>query len=199
MEKIQAVIFDLNGVFIKSRKLSDRFKEDFDVGAEDFLPVLKNIMEEVREPGAGDIYSLFEPHFKEWEVNFTREAFFDYWFGAEQEDPEMVELARRLKQEGLKLFILSNNFRARREYYDEHFRFLHKLFDAVYFSFESGYTKSQPEAFQMVLKAHGLDPEHVLFFDDSEGNVEVAKGLGIQAYLFESPEATKNILENKNF
>lgn len=195
MKKIQAVIFDLNGVFIKSRLLSERFQEDFGVPEGEFLPILKATLIEVRKPEGDDVYTYMKPHLHKWGVHFTRQEFYTYWFGAEQEAPEMIELARRLKQEGVKLFVLSNNFRARREYYDKHFHFLTNLFDAVYFSFESGYTKSQPEAFEMVLRAHNLDPKRVLFFDDSEGNVEVAKSLGIQAYVFEGEEATKKILE----
>ena len=43
---IKAIIFDLNGVFIKSPKLSDRFKERFNVSENDFLSLSDNIWQE---------------------------------------------------------------------------------------------------------------------------------------------------------
>jgi beta-phosphoglucomutase-like phosphatase (HAD superfamily) len=43
---IKAIIFDLNGVFIHSPKLSERFEKDFGVPTAQFLPKLGKIMDE---------------------------------------------------------------------------------------------------------------------------------------------------------
>lgn len=53
---IKAVIFDLNGVFIQSPKLSDRYKEQFGVPIEEFLPVLNEILNKARLPKAGNSF-----------------------------------------------------------------------------------------------------------------------------------------------
>lgn len=50
---MKAAIFDLNGIFLQSPKLSDRFEKDFGVATSVFLPKLSEIMDRVRQPNAG--------------------------------------------------------------------------------------------------------------------------------------------------
>lgn len=193
---IKAVIFDLNGVFIKSAKLSDRFEEKFGTPTVDFTLALKDIMPKVRKPNAGDAFDYWKPYLEKWNVNLTREDFFDFWFSAEKEAPEMVNLLKELKSKGLKVFILSNNFIERANYYDRSFPFLNELFNKVYYSWQTGFTKPNIEAYQNVLKENNLKPEEVAYFDDSEENVEVAGALGIKSFVFKSEEDTQKIVFN---
>ena len=58
---IKAIIFDLNGIFIQSPKLSDRFAKDFGISSEVFLPKLSEIMNKVRQPSAGSSFIYWEP------------------------------------------------------------------------------------------------------------------------------------------
>ncbi|MBU1029081.1 hypothetical protein KKE28_02665, partial [Patescibacteria group bacterium] len=99
--KYRAIIFDLNGVFIKSPYLSDRFKEDFGISLDEFLPALKDVMAQVRLPDADSLYSCWQPYFEKWGVDLTEAQLQDYWFGAEKEVPEMTTLTRRLKAAGI--------------------------------------------------------------------------------------------------
>ncbi|MDP3710828.1 MAG: HAD-IA family hydrolase [bacterium] len=191
---IKTIIFDLNGVFIRSPKLSDRFRDKFNVLEEKFLPVLKEIMAKVRLPNAGDTFSYWKPYLEKWGVNLSKEDFFNFWFSAEREVPEMIEIARGLKNEGFKIFILSNNFAERTAYYDKNFSFLKELFGKVYYSWQTGFTKSAPEAYKIVLSENGLKPEECIYFDDSKENVELATSLGIKAFIFEEPEGVVSIL-----
>ena len=104
---IKAVIFDLNGIFIQSPKLSDRFQESFGVKQEDFIPALKEVMAIVRKPNVKDAFIYWKPYLDKWGINLTREEFFNFWFSAEKEFSEMVELAKIIKEKGIKVFILS--------------------------------------------------------------------------------------------
>ncbi|MBI2278608.1 MAG: HAD family phosphatase [Candidatus Brennerbacteria bacterium] len=191
---LKAVIFDLNGVFVKSRKLSERFHERFGVAPEEFFSALNVIMAKVRMPNAGDSFAYWEPYFEKWGVGLTKEAFLDFWFSGEEEVPEMVSLARELKAKGVKLFILSNNFSERTVFYQEHFPFLRELFDKVYYSWQTGFRKDSEKAYQNLLTENSLAPGDCAFFDDSPENIEIARRLGIQAYPFENPERTRSIL-----
>ncbi|MCX6815479.1 MAG: hypothetical protein NT120_01325 [Candidatus Aenigmarchaeota archaeon] len=150
---IKAVIFDLNGVFIQSPLLSDRFSEKFNVSEKKFLPVLKEIMVKVRKPNAGDAFDLWKPHLNEWKVYLSREQFFDFWFSAEKEVSEMIALAKKLKAGKLRLFILSNNFAERAAYYKKKFRFLGELFEKVSYSWETGFVKPDRSAFENILSS----------------------------------------------
>lgn len=182
-----AVIFDLNGVFILSPKLSDRFKDVYGIEQERFLPAISDVMSHVRLPGAENMYSYWQPYFKAWGLTIHEQEFTDFWFNAEQENAEMVALARELKAKGLRLFILSNNLRERSAYYDTHFPFLDELFEKRYYSWQTGFIKPDVRCFQTVLTKNNLKPEECLFFDDSEKNVAVANSLGIEGYVFEGP------------
>ncbi len=62
------------------------------------------------------------------------------------------------------------------------------LFDYVYWSYETGMRKPEPEIFQFVLDKHRLLPEETLFIDDSIQHIEGAKTLGIQAYHLKDNE-----------
>ena len=68
---IKAIIFDLNGVFIKSEKLSDRFYRDFNVHPDKFLPVLKDVLSKTRLPNAGGAFKYWKPYLKEWKISLS--------------------------------------------------------------------------------------------------------------------------------
>lgn len=192
---IKAIIFDLNGVFIRSPYLSDRVKDKFGVLTEEFLPVLKEIMDKVRKPDAGDALSYWEPYLEKWGIKSNKEKFLNFWFSGEKELVEMIRLARELKDKGVKLFILSNNFKERSEYYKKHFPFLDELFIKVYYSWQTGFIKPDPMAYKNLLEENKLKPEECIYFDDSEKNVEVASSLGVKAFLFKNAQATKETIK----
>lgn len=182
---IKAVIFDLNGVFLKSEFLSDRVSRDYGVNKDEFIAALKVVMDQVRLPNAPKVFDLWKPYFEKWNLKLTEEEFLKYWFSGETLVPELLDYVNELKQKDIKIFILSNNFRERTTYYRENFPQLFAEFDGVYFSWETGFVKSQPEAYLNLLKKNGLEPGKCVFFDDSDKNIELAKSLGIHAQKYE--------------
>ncbi len=181
----KAIIFDLNGVFVVSPRLSDRFSDDYNVPVDDFLPVLKEIMDKVRRPGAEGVYQLFFPYLDRWQINLSEQEFLDYWFKAEKENIDLTNIAKLLKTKGYKLFILSNNFKERADYYAKNFPFLDQIFDKIYYSWQTGFVKPSVDSVQNLLNENGLQPEECLYFDDSEKNIELAQSLGIESYVFD--------------
>lgn len=192
---IKAVIFDLNGIFIRGPKLSDRLKEKFGIPTEEFLPVLNEIMAKIRKPKAGDAFNYWKTYLKKWKINLTRDQFFDFWFGAEKEDKELVKTAKQIKNKGIKIFILSNNFVERANYCEQNSLFL-KIFNKVYYSWQTGYVKPNPEAFNNLLLEQNFKPEECLYFDNSKENVGVANNLGIKSFIFEGIDSLKKILKD---
>lgn len=193
---IKAIIFDLNGLFVQEPRMSDRVKQDFGVSTEEFLPVLKDLMGKARLPNAPSFYALWEPYLERWGMNFTEQEFFDYGFGLAKVDQELVEVAKKFKNKGLRLFILSNNFRERTAFYDNNFSFLKELFDKVYYSWQTGFVKPNPKAYQNLLKENQLQPEECIYFDDKEENVQIAKSLGIKSFIFEDAKETQQTLKS---
>lgn len=191
----KAVIFDLNGVLIASPLLSERFERDFGVSSAEFLPALKDVMLKVRLPNADSLFACFQPHFSRWGLSLSETQLHDYWFGAEREVPEMIDLAKELRSAGIKVIVLSNNFRERSEYYDGQFGFLKAVTDATYYSWQTGFVKPDERGYRLVMRENDLQPEECVYFDDSETNTEVATGLGIKSFLFRSAEDAKKQLK----
>lgn len=192
---IKAVIFDLNGVFIHSEKLSERFERDFNIPSKTFMPKLSEIMDLVRRPGAQSSFTYWEPALKEWGIEMNEEDFWKYWFEAETPSQEMITLAQELKQKGIQVITLSNNFKERAEYYG-HYPWMQDAIDKAYFSWETGLVKPNVEAWKLVLSDFSLEPSDCIYFDDQQKNLDAAESLGIQSFMFKSPEDTRILIDN---
>ena len=182
MTAIRTILFDLNGVFIDAPALSQRFQTAYGVPVEEFLPALKQVMGIARLPDAGDSFALWKPYLEKWGIGLTREDFFDLWFSAEQDNTNRVELAQRLKTKGFRLFLISNNFRERTDYYAGHFPWINEIFEKAYYSWQTGLVKPNPEAYELILTENRLNPEECAYFDDSAENLASAASLGILAF-----------------
>jgi len=193
---MKAVIFDLNGVFIQSPYLSDRFETEFDIAKEEFLPALKDVLSKARRSKTGNSFVYWKEYLDKWHIDLNEEQFFDFWFKVEEENTAMIELAKELKTKGFKLFILSNNFAERAEHYSKFFDFLETIFDKVYYSWQTGFIKPDKQAYQNVLTENNLLAENCFYFDNSQKNVDAANDLGLKAFLFEGVEATRQIIED---
>src|SRR3989344_4688491 len=98
----KAGIFDLNGVLIVGKLLSEQFRDKKGVPPEVFLPALEETMHIVRKPGAGSVYEHWKKYFDAWGIQMSEREFFDIWFGAEEENVALVELCRELKGGGIR-------------------------------------------------------------------------------------------------
>jgi putative hydrolase of the HAD superfamily len=190
---IKALILDLNGIFLQSPKLSDRFEKDFNVPSVVFLEKLKKIMEEIRKPNAKPAFSYWGPVLKEWNLNLTEKDFWDYWFKAEIQSDKMISFAKKIKEKGVKIFVLSNNFKERAEFYG-HYSWMHDVVDKAYFSWQTGFIKPDIRAWQLVLEENKLKPEECIYFDDQEKNTKSGEELGIKSFLFTNEEELEKII-----
>ena len=77
-----------------------------------------------------------------------------------------------------KVFILSNNFKRKNEFYRKNFSQIFQCVDKAYFP-ETGLIKPSIEALQLILSENHLKPEECIYFDDSDENIKVAQTLGI--------------------
>jgi putative hydrolase of the HAD superfamily len=190
---MRTAIFDLNGIFIQSPKLSGRFEQAFGVPPEKFLPKLSEIMDKVRRPNAGRAFAYWEPVLTEWGIKLSEQEFWDFWFGAEKVSMDMADFARSLRGKGIKSFILSNNFKERADYYDQH-SWTHEIADKIYYSWQTGFVKPDTRAWTNILQENNLRANDCVYFDDKEENLQAARSVGIEAHLFASKEAAEKLL-----
>ena len=98
---------------------------------------------------------------------------------------ETVGVLREVKAAGLRCLALSNmeptTFATRRT----RFAFM-DWFDGFVISGIEGVAKPDPRIFQILLRRYRLEPAATVFIDDSPGNVEAARGLGMIAVRYTS-------------
>ena len=71
---------------------------------------------------------------------------------------------------------------------------LRASFDRCYASHEIGCLKPDPRSYAHVVSDLGVRPDAVVFFDDTERNVEAAVSMGMQAYRVQGPSEAKTVL-----
>ena len=109
--------------------------------------------------------------------------------------PGTFELYQMVMQEhGVRLFLASDHFK---EVVPQLISWHPEVFRAIpesnrFWSCDIGLVKRDPDFFPYVLnvmeKSFGIDRENIVFVDDSQVNVEVARRNGISAIHFKSPE-----------
>jgi putative hydrolase of the HAD superfamily len=61
-------------------------------------------------------------------------------------------------------------------------REFYQCFEKVYFSFEIGMRKPEPEVFNYIIKKHDLSMKRTLFIDDKKENTDIAQSLGMHVW-----------------
>ncbi len=103
---------------------------------------------------------------------------------------ELIDQLKVLRQQGFRLFILSDTNMLHRNYLEELYQIDHpdqsfrNLFDRCYFSHETGNYKAFPDqkanqAWLQILQDNRLEPWECLFIDDKSDYVDKARRLGI--------------------
>jgi epoxide hydrolase-like predicted phosphatase len=107
---------------------------------------------------------------------------------------ETIEYIQSIKDK-IRLAILSNiTFEVLEEI--KNLYWIH-YFDTKIFSCEEKVSKPDNKIYDICLKKVKLEPQHILFIDDSEINLHAAQKMGINILKFTDCENMKNIIENE--
>jgi epoxide hydrolase-like predicted phosphatase len=99
---------------------------------------------------------------------------------------DMVERTRRLRVEGYRTALITNNVAEFRDFWRPLLP-LDELFDVVIDSSEVGMRKPDPRIFELALtQMGGIDPTRSVFLDDYPGNITAAEALGMHGVLVEA-------------
>ncbi|MBR7071093.1 MAG: HAD family phosphatase [Clostridia bacterium] len=111
----------------------------------------------------------------------------DHWYLHLTPIEEMAQLVRDLKSQGKKLYLLSNISNNFADGYTQNpsLKALLELFDGLVFSAKIHMVKPHREIFEYLLNRYELQPNECTFIDDNPANVNTAKELGMQVYLFD--------------
>lgn len=188
---VQAVIFDIGGVLLT-------------LGTDEYL---RAIADTLNTPDVFELYRTYAHALDRGEISETElwqrlagrpiaEDAFDAAFAEYfRPIPQMLHLARQLRQRGVRTAILSNTV-------PSHVRVMRGMgflddFHPVAMSCEIGHRKPEPEALQYVLDRLGLPPAAVGYIDDVAENIAIGKRLGVKTLLHDGDvERARTVFES---
>ena len=98
----------------------------------------------------------------------------------------MIESIKKLRVNGIKCYLATNNEKNRVEYFKNTLEFKN-IFDGIFPSCEVGYQKSQKEFWQIVYKKLGSpNKKSILCWDNDEQKIKAMKQFGFSAELYTS-------------
>ena len=198
-DKPLTLLFDLGNVL---------FPFDWDVAVKGFSEMLKRSKAETWKTFKEADYSILFYEFGTGRMsterfvnklnellgsNLSLEVIASKWCSIFREDKKMMGLLRKVSRR-YRTFILSDTDALHWNYLDE----IHGLEDTItgaILSFRYGNMKSDPGAFEKIIRAYRFDPATTCFVDDLEKNIHAAEKAGIHGILHRSYAETVEALK----
>ena len=108
---------------------------------------------------------------------------------------EVFPLLARLKENGHRIFVLSNTSPVFYELLKNQLAPLEKILDGFVLSCDIKAIKPDPKMFEEILRKYQLDPANCVFLDDIADNTNMAESLGIKAYQVKQRSDVVDILK----
>lgn len=198
---INTIIFDFGDVFINLRKEHsiEEFKKLGLNGPNEDLLAHNDLFEK------GKINELqFINSFSKYIPDASIEQVTKAWNSVIGDFPlERLEFLQMLSTK-YRLFLLTNTdaihidrfeHKVGMSFYTDFYR----CFEKVYYSYEMGMRKPEPEIFQAIIRKHDLSPKRTLFVDDKKANTDIAESLGLHVWnLKVGEEDVVDLFEQKH-
>lgn len=181
---IDAIIFDFGDVFINLDKQAtmdglknlgiSQWNEDLDQ---------LNLQYEVGSISEADFLCGIQKHTNNASIEDIAKA----WNAILLDFPlYRLEFVQMLSQK-YRLFLLSNTDAIHINTFEQKtgtsfYSAFYQCFEKIYFSFEIGMRKPNPEVYNFVLDQNGLQAKHTLFIDDKKENTDAAMALGLPVW-----------------
>lgn len=197
MPSIQAVVWDLGGVLVRTGDRAPRRAWEKRLGlAQDTLDAMvfqsrTALRAEVGRADAQDIWDDLAQRLSltpDELVQLQR----DFWRG-DQLDNALVDKIRQLRA-SYKTGLITNAWRIIRQSIEEIWH-LDDVFDSIVISAEVGVAKPDPAIFQRLLDEWAFPADAVVFIDDSGDNIAAARRLGMEGIHFKDPQQAMAELE----
>lgn len=119
---------------------------------------------------------------------------FENWYDILTPIESSVEILKKLKERGYKVFYLSNFHLAAFKIVTEKYEFF-KWFEGGVVSYEEKLLKPEKEIYEKIIKRYNLNPEETLFIDDSKANTNAAMEHGLSVITLHNPIDLKEELQ----
>ncbi len=176
-------IFDLGGVIVKPMRrgyIYDRLNCSIDY--EEFKYLFSDGEEAIKlHKGEITIEEYFEFLKKYIKVKISIDEFIEIYKNSKVGFyKDTVDIMKKLKLYGYKVYLLSNLRKIDFDFFAEGFDVL--LFEKMFLSYEIDMLKPNDDIYQYVINSINDKPNNMYFFDDNENNVNAALKNKINAY-----------------
>lgn len=197
---IKTLLFDFGDIFINLDKAATE-KELKKLGFENFSSEML-VWNQLYEKGEISTENFIDNYQKAFE-NMSHEQLIKAWNAILLDFPvKRLEFLKQLQREKkYKLLLLSNTNELHIKWIEEnvaHYFEFKNCFDGFYLSHEIGMRKPDSEVYEFILQKHRLQPEQVLFIDDTKENTDAANKLGIKTWhLIPEKEDITDLIKTK--
>jgi len=193
-----ALLFDLGGVIMGIDL--DRCFASWGADAGVPLAILRerhryDEMHERHERGEASDAEFFASRARMLGIELAEERWLAGWNEIFTEEiTAVVRLVDRVRHR-VPVYAFSNTNAAHMRVWSQRFAPALEHFREVFVSHELGARKPERAAFEAVARRIGVEPGRILFFDDSQANVEGARIAGLQAVWVRSPQDVAHALK----
>jgi putative hydrolase of the HAD superfamily len=188
MDRINTIIFDIGNVLVKfrwaeylkdcgySKELAERVAN----------ATVKNKFWKEWDRGGMEDSALIDQFCKlDVSIEMEIKKLFEDFDQLIKEYDYSAELIQKLKQEGYKVYLLSNYSKNHFELSKNKFQFI-KHVDGGVISYEIKHIKPEPEIYEALIKKYNINPSEAVFLDDLSENLEGAKQFGLHTIQVKS-------------
>jgi putative hydrolase of the HAD superfamily len=194
---IKAITFDLDGVyFVKGKENFIANIVAFGVDEEKVREVFLESFEMNHKYKTGEWTDevFWTWAIGEWKLSKSVSDLTTLLIDCYDIDLKVVDLVKKVRANGYKTMICTNNFPARIEGLNKRFGFLND-FDVVVLSYEAGFVKPDIGIFKELIGRSNVEPEEIFMTDDNQIALKTASDVGFKTYFYESFDGFKESLK----
>jgi epoxide hydrolase-like predicted phosphatase len=186
--KIEAVIWDLGGVLVRtidrSRRVEWERKFELDTGELDRL-VFEGEVGRAAALGKAEAADIWQALAERFQLSDHERRMLeqDFW-ASDRVDETLISITRNLRPT-IKTGLLSNAWPDLRHALEDLWD-IADVFDEIVISAEIGLAKPDPRIYHLILNRLDVKPQQAVFIDDFITNIEAAKALGLETIHFTS-------------
>lgn len=183
---IKAITFDLDGVyFINGKSNFIKNLGELGVSEEDAKRVFLDSDEMHYQYKVGKMTDVefWSWALKEWNLSLSVQEIIDILIKGYEVDENVISVVKKVRANGYKTLVCTNNFPARMNGLQKRFGFLDN-FDVAVVSYEEGTLKPRKDFFEAFIRKAGVAPQEIFIADDRMDAIETAHSLGIQTLFY---------------